>query len=173
LRIDFRAIVSSPDRAPHAVPLAGEVRELQNVIERAVSPGLALHVPRSDLKSAVTPAPEPTAAAVTLAEAEREHILVALRETGWVVAQGGRGPPGDIAFNLAGENEKTRHLPTPVVPTRSQQYRPGGTSYLALAVLAADWLDPSEPQVPLNAAFTMRSDRFRPCRHGLHFRGWR
>ena len=31
-------------------------------------------------------APEPTAAAVTLAEAEREHILGALRETGWVVA---------------------------------------------------------------------------------------
>jgi formate hydrogenlyase transcriptional activator len=65
-------------------PWPGNVRELQNVIERAVifSPGPALKVPVGDLQFAVTQSPEPTAAAVTLADAEREHILGALRETG-------------------------------------------------------------------------------------------
>ena len=62
------------------------------MIERSVilSHGPALQVPIGDLQSAVTQAPEPTAAAVTLAEAQREHILGALREPGWVVA----GPKG-------------------------------------------------------------------------------
>src|SRR5258708_3580319 len=73
-------------------PWQGNVRELQNVIERAVilSPGPALQIPPGDLQSAVTQAPEPTAAAVTLAEAERQHIFAALRDTGWVVG----GPKG-------------------------------------------------------------------------------
>jgi len=35
----------------------------------------------------------PTGEALTLADAEREHILVALRETGWVVG----GPKGAAA----------------------------------------------------------------------------
>jgi hypothetical protein len=60
-------------------------------------------------------------------------------------------------------------VPAPVVPARRQLYRPGGTSYLALPVLAANRLDPSDPQVPLNAAFTMPSDRFRPCRKAATF----
>jgi hypothetical protein len=59
--------------------------------------------------------------------------------------------------------------PAPVVPARRQLYRPGGTSYLALPALAANRLGPSDPQVPLNAAFTVRSDRFRTCRHGTCF----
>jgi formate hydrogenlyase transcriptional activator len=73
----------------------GNIRELQNVIERAVilSPGPALQVPLGDLQLVAPPALVPTAAAVTLAEAEREHILGALRETGWVVA----GPKGAAA----------------------------------------------------------------------------
>ena len=71
------------------------MRELQNVIERAVilSPGPSLQVPPSDLPPAATPVQGPTAAAVTLADAEREHILAALRDTGWVVA----GPKGAAA----------------------------------------------------------------------------
>jgi formate hydrogenlyase transcriptional activator len=73
----------------------GNVRELQNVIERAVilSPGTSLQVPPGDLLPAATQAPASTAAAVTLADAEREHILVALRETGWVLG----GPKGAAA----------------------------------------------------------------------------
>lgn len=68
-------------------PWPGNVRELQNVIERAVilSPGPSLQVPPGDLPPATTQGAVATAAAVTLADAEREHILSALGETGWVV----------------------------------------------------------------------------------------
>ena len=63
----------------------GNVRELQNVIERAVilCRGSALHVPLTD--SAAFGRAEfrhPAAAAVTLTDAEREHILEALRKRG-------------------------------------------------------------------------------------------
>jgi formate hydrogenlyase transcriptional activator len=76
-------------------PWPGNVRELQNVIERAVilSPGPSLQVPLGDLHLEATPAPAPDAAAVTLADAEREHILGALREAGWVLG----GPKGAAA----------------------------------------------------------------------------
>jgi formate hydrogenlyase transcriptional activator len=93
-----RRIESIPSAVMDALvryPWPGNVRELQNIIERAVilSPGPSLHVSPGDLPSAATPPPVPTAAAVTLADAEREHILTALRETGWVVG----GPKGAAA----------------------------------------------------------------------------
>jgi formate hydrogenlyase transcriptional activator len=71
-----------------AYPWPGNVREMQNIIERAVilSPGRSLRVHLADLQPAGTPAQAP----VTLADAEREHILGVLRETGWVVG----GPKG-------------------------------------------------------------------------------
>jgi formate hydrogenlyase transcriptional activator len=89
----------------------GNVRELQNVIERSVilSHGPALQVPLGDLQSAVTQGPEPTAAAVTLAEAEREHILGALRETGWVVA-GPKGAAARLGMKRSTLQEKMRKL---------------------------------------------------------------
>jgi formate hydrogenlyase transcriptional activator len=76
-------------------PWPGNVRELQNIIERAVilSPGPSLRVPLGDLPPAAAPAPGPTAGAVTLADAEREHILGALRDADWVVG----GPKGAAA----------------------------------------------------------------------------
>jgi formate hydrogenlyase transcriptional activator len=76
-------------------PWPGNVRELQNVIERAVilSPGPSLQVPPGDLQPAATLAAAAASAAVTLADAEREHILGALRETGWVLG----GPNGAAA----------------------------------------------------------------------------
>jgi formate hydrogenlyase transcriptional activator len=76
-------------------PWPGNVRELQNVIERAVilSPGPSLQVPSGDLQPAATQAAAPAPAAVTLADAEREHILGALRETGRVLG----GPEGAAA----------------------------------------------------------------------------
>ena len=54
-------------------PWPGNVRELQNIIERAVilSPGPALKVPLDDLKPVCRQVP---VAAITLADAEREHI---------------------------------------------------------------------------------------------------
>jgi formate hydrogenlyase transcriptional activator len=71
------------------------VRELQNVIERAVilSPGPSLQVPLSDLQPPPAHVRMPAAAPGTLADAERDHILGALRETGWVLA----GPNGAAA----------------------------------------------------------------------------
>ncbi len=76
-------------------PWPGNIRELQNIIERAVilSPGSSLQIPLGDLPPAATQAPVSTAAAVTLADAEREHILGVLRETNWVVG----GPQGAAA----------------------------------------------------------------------------
>jgi formate hydrogenlyase transcriptional activator len=93
-----RRIETIPTGAMDALmryPWPGNVRELQNVIERAVilSPGTSLQVPAGDLRPAATQAAAPEAAAVTLADAEREHILGALRETGWVVG----GPKGAAA----------------------------------------------------------------------------
>jgi formate hydrogenlyase transcriptional activator len=90
-----------------AYPWPGNLREMQNVIERAVilSPGPSLQIPPGDLtermkdeggrmnqEDPVHPSsfiPHPSKA-VTLAEAERQHILGVLRETGWVVG----GPKG-------------------------------------------------------------------------------
>ena len=68
----------------------GDVRELENLIERAVilSPGKTLNVPLSEMKSDSPPAP-----AATLADADRAHILRVLDETKGVVA----GPDGAAA----------------------------------------------------------------------------
>jgi len=69
-------------------PWPGNVRELQNVIERAVilSKGPTLQVPVADLQAAAAPATAPAAAAaITLTDADREHILRALRDTNWVL----------------------------------------------------------------------------------------
>ena len=103
-------------------PWPGNIRELQNVIERAVilSPGPTLQVPQSDLATGplrseigsqksvagngASGAPTsdlrpPTsdhrspASDLTLAEAEREHILGALQQTNWIVG----GPKGAAA----------------------------------------------------------------------------
>ena len=63
----------------------GNIRELQNFIERSVilTSGSVLYPPLASLKSA----PEAESLeAITLEDAEREHILKALEHTGWVVA---------------------------------------------------------------------------------------
>ncbi len=73
---------------------SGNVRELENLIERAVilSPGAVLQVPLAELKSQAEAA---TSRVTTLEAAEREHILRALRETNWVL-----GGPGGAAARL-------------------------------------------------------------------------
>jgi formate hydrogenlyase transcriptional activator len=66
----------------------GNIRELQNFIERAVlfSPGSVLRLPL-DLRQTVTQNSE--SASRTLADADREHILETLNQTNWLI--GGQG----------------------------------------------------------------------------------
>jgi formate hydrogenlyase transcriptional activator len=74
-------------------PWPGNIRELENVIERAVilSPGTELEVPIGDLKSdALSPREESAAGQGSLADAERKHILAALQDAEWVLG----GPNG-------------------------------------------------------------------------------
>src|SRR5580692_4451354 len=70
----------------------GNIRELQNFIERAVlfSPGSVLHLP-PDLKQAVKQSAESDPR--TLADADREHILETLNQTNWLI--GGQGGAAD------------------------------------------------------------------------------
>jgi transcriptional regulator with GAF, ATPase, and Fis domain len=70
----------------------GNIRELQNFIERSVilSDGAVLSPPLAELKR--SPVAEPLGA-VTLKDAERDHILKTLMQTRWVVA----GPNGAAA----------------------------------------------------------------------------
>jgi formate hydrogenlyase transcriptional activator len=97
----------------------GNVRELENLIERAVllSPGKELRVPLSELKSAAlaattgvdssasstsfTSVASLTSPISTLEEAERQHILRALKQTQWRIA----GPRG--AANILGMKRTT------------------------------------------------------------------
>jgi formate hydrogenlyase transcriptional activator len=62
----------------------GNIRELQNFIERAVlfSPGPVLRLPL-DLKPMVKQRPESVSS--TLADANREHILETLKQTDWMI----------------------------------------------------------------------------------------
>jgi formate hydrogenlyase transcriptional activator len=71
----------------------GNIRELQNLIERAVimSPGKTLNAPLNELEQSTRPTVTARpAGATTLEECEREHILHTLAETGWIVG-GTRG----------------------------------------------------------------------------------
>jgi formate hydrogenlyase transcriptional activator len=71
----------------------GNVRELQNFIERAVilSPGSVLRPPLAELTKTTVQAP--TSMPSALEEAEREHVLRAIRESNWVIG----GPNGAAA----------------------------------------------------------------------------
>ena len=73
----------------------GNIRELQNVIERAVilSSGPELQVPLTDLKPGG--GPEGAQSGETLEEAERKHIISVLNDTNWVV-----GGPNGAAVRL-------------------------------------------------------------------------
>ncbi len=74
----------------------GNIRELQNFIERAVlfSPGSVLRLPL-DPKQRVPQTVNGSSESVsrTLAEADREHILETLKQTGWLI--GGQGGAAD------------------------------------------------------------------------------
>ena len=81
----------------------GNIRELQNVIERAVvlSTGSVLKVQLADLKTRTRPAPPPNGAGTeskdmrsVLEDTERKQIQAALERANWIVA----GPNGAAAL---------------------------------------------------------------------------
>jgi formate hydrogenlyase transcriptional activator len=76
-------------------PWPGNIRELQNVIERAVilSKGPELQVPLDGLKGKTADTNGQTNGVTTLEEIERKHILSILEQTNWVFA----GPNGAAA----------------------------------------------------------------------------
>jgi formate hydrogenlyase transcriptional activator len=73
----------------------GNIRELQNLIERAVilSRGSTLQVPLESLVSSVSAETPVEPAADTLQQADRRHIMAALERSNWVLA----GPNGAAA----------------------------------------------------------------------------
>jgi len=80
----------------------GNIRELENLIERAVilSPGPVLQVPLRDFDSWTKPG-QVNGKHQTLEDAERAHILATLKETRWVLS----GPNG--AATRLGMNRST------------------------------------------------------------------
>jgi formate hydrogenlyase transcriptional activator len=80
----------------------GNIRELQNLIERAVilSTGTVLRVPLGDLRTRTIPAQD-GGKHQTLEQAERAHILATVKETKWVLS----GPNG--AATRLGVNRST------------------------------------------------------------------
>ena len=80
----------------------GNIRELENLLERAVilSPGPVLQVPLGDFERRTTPG-QANGKHQTLEDAERAHILATLKETRWVLS----GPNG--ASTRLGMNRST------------------------------------------------------------------
>jgi formate hydrogenlyase transcriptional activator len=97
-----RAIDTIPSETMSALvryPWPGNIRELQNLIERAVilSSGPVLRVPLKDLPNRA-PACSATTRPQTMEEAERAHILTALKETKWMIA-GRNGAAARLGMN--------------------------------------------------------------------------
>jgi formate hydrogenlyase transcriptional activator len=96
----------------------GNIRELQNFIERAVlfSPGSVLRLPL-DLRQTVKPSSE--SASRTLADADREHILETLQQANWLIGgQDGAAnrlglPRTTLIYKMRKLGIETRRSPQP------------------------------------------------------------
>ena len=91
---NYESVSSETMRALCEYDWPGNIRELQNLIERAVilSPGPILRVPVRELHNHTITVPR-SGQHQTLEEAERAHILRTLKETKWVLG----GPNGAAA----------------------------------------------------------------------------
>lgn len=103
-----KSIDSIPEETMAALtgyPWPGNIRELENIIERAVivSRGSVLEVSHRDLCSRIA-ARNFADGYQTLDDVERKHILATLKQTRWVLA----GPRG--AAKLLGLNRSTLHF---------------------------------------------------------------
>jgi formate hydrogenlyase transcriptional activator len=91
----------------------GNIRELQNLIERAVilTRGPVLEIPLAELKqSGKTSAPQPASSSSSSLEAvERDHIIRMLGETNWVVG-GPNGAAARLGLNRTTLNNRMRKL---------------------------------------------------------------
>ena len=128
----------------------GNIREMQNVIERAVilSPDSSLHIVLGDLPAGAPQAEVPAEVApVTLADAEREHILGALRESDWVL-----GGPKRAAARL-GMARSTLHWRMKKLGLSRPRYA------RLLAHVPADW----HSAVGASPPFSTRSEPVRPA----------
>jgi len=94
MKKQIESISSETMNALLRYPWPGNIREMQNVIERAVilSRGSVLYVPSTDLKSRSGEVPEANGLG-TLEEVEKKHIVAVLEQTNWVFA----GPNGAAA----------------------------------------------------------------------------
>ena len=106
----------SVDKIPHELSYLlstcdwlGNIRELENFIERAVimSAGRVLRPAMADLKYLIKHSP--SASIAFFMEAERDHILEALRETNWVVG-GRRGAAAVLGMARSTLIDKMRKL---------------------------------------------------------------
>jgi len=88
----------------------GNIRELQNLIERAVilSRGSSLEIPLGELKQATKPAIQ-TNGGSTLENVERDHILKVLGDAKWVIG-GPTGAAARLGINRTTLNHRMRKL---------------------------------------------------------------
>ena len=102
----------------------GNIRELQNVIERGVvmSPGPVLRPALNELKQMTRPTSTPDSR--TLAAAERDHILEALRQTDGTIG-GQQGAAARLGLPRTTLVYKMRKLG---IDTR-RSHRPAGIQY--------------------------------------------
>jgi formate hydrogenlyase transcriptional activator len=90
----------------------GNIRELQNLIERAVilTRGPVLEIPLAELKQPAKAAPNAAMDRIdSLEEVERRHILRVLQESNWVIG-GPAGAAARLGLNRTTLNNRLRKL---------------------------------------------------------------